>query len=375
MRIAIVTDTFPPEVNGVAKTIGRLAAHLEKRGIPARIYAPGYRGHVESDPRVHRSPSIPFPLYSECRLSWPPYFRMKRELREFQPTLVHIVTEFNLGLAGFRAARKLGIPIVSSYHTNFSQYTRHYRLGFLERGAWAYLRWFHNKCLATFCPSPTTKAELEAVGMQNVRIWSRGIDAQSFSPSKRDTAWRRQLGIDDKVVLLYVGRLGAEKGVGVLLDALRLLNEKHRDKIHLVMVGDGPSRAAFEKAAPPNVTFTGFRSGEELWSAFASGDVFAFASVTETFGNVVIEAMASGLPVVAAAAGGPIDIVREGVTGYLFAPGDPQAMAAKLEPLILDADLRHRLSRQAVEYAGTQSWDGIFDQLLADYADVLAKVS
>jgi glycosyltransferase involved in cell wall biosynthesis len=372
MKIAIFTDTFLPELNGVARTLGRFAAQLDKLGIEYRVWAPGYRRPIDPSPSVIRIPSVAFPLYPECRVAFPNPWRIRRELREFAPDIVHIVTEFNVGVVGFRAARKLGIPIVSSYHTNFSHYTRHYRMQWLESTLWWYLRRFHNRTLATFCPSETTRRELESVGMERVKIWSRGIDGHLFSPAKRDVAWRRELGIDDKVVLIYVGRLGHEKSVELLFDALRLLNERLHDRIHLMLVGDGPLRPKLEREAPRNVTFTGFKRGEDLYRAFASGDIFCFPSVTETFGNVVIEAMASGLPVVAAAQGGPVDIIRHGETGYLFEPANAAALAKHVEELVMDEPARHAMAERAVAYAHTQSWDVIFGKLLDDYREIIA---
>lgn len=372
MKIAIFTDTFLPELNGVARTLGRFAAQLDKLGIEYRVWAPGYRRPIESSPSVIRIPSVAFPLYPECRAAFPNPWRIRLELREFDPDIVHIVTEFNVGVVGFRAARKLGIPTVSSYHTNFSHYTRHYRMQWLESTLWWYLRRFHNRTLVTFCPSETTRRELESVGMERVKIWSRGIDGHLFSPDKRDVAWRRELGIDDKVVLTYVGRLGHEKSVELLFDTLRLLNERLSDRIHLLLVGDGPLRPKLEREAPGNVTFTGFKRGEDLYRAFASGDIFCFPSVTETFGNVVIEAMASGLPVVAAAQGGPVDIIRHGDTGYLFEPANAAAMARHVEELVMDEPARLAMAERAVAYARTQSWDVVFGKLLADYREIVA---
>ena len=372
MRVAICSDTFLPQVNGVTNTLDKLLKYLEKKGHQYKMFAPEdekeYFYH-----NVERFKSIKFWLYPECRFSLPNYFQMHSTLRKFQPDIIHLVTPFNIGLGGLQYALKYHIPLVSSYHTNFTKYLYYYNLSFLESVIWKYFYWFHSFCSKNYCPSVNTMQELKKQGFKNLEIWDRGIDVSLFSPANRNEELREKLGISEKIVFIYVGRLAAEKNLDVLMRALRLLNSKYEEKICLLVVGDGPLAANMRKEAPANVIFTGYKKGKELCELYASADIFAFPSSTETYGNVVLEAMASGLPAVCAQAGGVLENCCDGENSLLFTPGDHDDLAAHLQALVVNEQLRNNLAAGARKHALAKGWEQVFARLLGSYNEVIVN--
>jgi glycosyltransferase involved in cell wall biosynthesis len=366
-RLAVFTDTYAPHLNGVTRTLERLVAEVERRGGVARVFTVEAPGRPR--PPAVRWPSVPFWAYPEMRLAWPGAARAKAELRAFQPTLVHAATPLGIGLAGRAAARALGVPLVSSYHTSLTAYARHYRLGALVEPGWRFLRWFHAGALRTYCPTRAVASELAARGFPRLAIWGRGVDTARFSPAHRSEAFRARLGVRrGEVLATYVGRLAAEKDLDVLLDAMRLLGPPERSGIRLVLVGEGPHEAACRARAPAGTVFTGRLEGGALAEAYASADLFAFPSRTDTFGNVLVEAMASGLPVLAA----DVPQTREvlGGAGHLFPAGSASALVGLLLRLARDPVARARASAGGLEAAGRFAWDEIFDELFRDYLAV-----
>jgi len=358
MRIAIVSETWLPQINGVSRTLNQLANYLAACGDQLLLLTPRYRQGLTlpAGSEAECFPALPLPFYPEVLLPvlTPP--RLRHRLAAFVPDLVHIATEGPLGWAALRAARRLGLPVVSSYHTNFPQYLASYRLGALESVAWGYLRKFHNRTDLTLCPTPSTVHLLAGRGFANLDIWPRGVDAAQFHPRYRDPELRRSLGIgEDEVVILYTGRLAAEKNLAVLFAACRRLS----GKVRLLLVGDGPLRGDLEREALPGAIFCGYRQGEELARHFASADLFAFPSLSETFGNVVLEALASGLPTVAFSVPGPRDILHSAESGILVDEQSAPALAVALQLLVNDAGLRQRLGRAARLYAEDQNWEEI----------------
>ena len=373
LRLAIFTDTFTPQINGVARTVDRLARAVESRGGAV---------HVEtvSDPDAapdavtHRARSRPFWAYPALRVALPSGRAAARRLAKFSPTLVHVATPFGVGLAGRAAARRLGVPLVTSYHTTFPQYLAHYGLQALDRVVWPYLRWFHNSGLRTFVPSATVEQELRWQGFSGLRVWGRGVDADAFSPAQRSLGARRAIGaLEGDFVIAYVGRLAPEKRLDTLLDAVRILRARFGDRIRLAIAGDGPSAAAIRAAAPPDTHFAGMLSGDALAAFYASADCFAFPSDSETFGNVILEAMASGLPVVAPDRGATTEIASP-TTACVFRPGDADGMANALARLLLDPALRVSLSTQSRRIAESRSWHAVWDRLMADYDEVRLRM-
>ncbi|MNI12025.1 GDP-mannose-dependent alpha-mannosyltransferase [compost metagenome] len=372
MRLALFTDTFLPQTNGVARTLGQLTAHLNRRGIEHLLFTPKSAPEDSYPDPVRPVASIPFFLYPECRLALPSMSSIQSQLNAFQPDLLHMSTPFNIGLCGLRYAHRQGLPHVASYHTHFDRYLEYYRMRRIVPLYWRYMKWFHRSCGATFAPSRETAEILREQGFERLRLWSRGIDCRQYSPDKRQAASvKERYGIAVPLVLLYVGRIAPEKDIATLLHALQLLPESVAAGVHLLVVGDGPLLPELRARAPRNVTFTGAKHGEELAELYASADLFVFPSSTETFGNVVLEAMASGLPVVAAGAGGSKELVMPGVTGVLFQPHDPGSLAEELCRMSSDSMLRTAMGSEGRRQALGRSWEQIFDGLIRDYEEII----
>lgn len=376
VRVTLVTETFFPQINGVSRTLGKLVDHLRSVGDTVQVIHPDY-GAPPASPWDVTLKAVPLPFYKEVVVPLPPFGKVDRAVREFRPDLIHIATEATLGLHALLASRRWGAPVVSSFHTNFDQYTSHYRLGFIEPFVRRYLRWFHNRTRATFVPTPGLRRKLEAMGFERLHVWPRGVDACLFRPDRphRETI-RTQLGFGPETVVVgHVGRLAPEKNCGYLAEALEILG-RHHPEVGYLVVGDGPIRAELERNLGPRGRFVGFRTGEDLADHYAACDLFAFAGLTETFGNVLMEAMASGLPVVALAVGGPADVVQDGITGRLL-PGDtpPERFATALAQLIEHPDQRRQWAKQARQYAETQTWSAIMQGLRDHYLRVCAESS
>jgi glycosyltransferase involved in cell wall biosynthesis len=373
MRVSLVTETYFPQVNGVSRTLGQLARHLRSRGDDVQVIHPNY-GQAPGAGADYLVPSVTLPFYKELHLPIPTFGKVHRAIDTFAPDVIHVATEATLGFSVLRYATRRQIPIVSSFHTNFDQYSHHYGVGWARGTIWRYLRWFHNGTAETYVPSRPTIADLEARGFERLVLWPRGVDSTLFRPDRPGRPRvRESLGFTpDEVVIAYVSRIAVEKNVEYLADALIQVG-KARPEVRFLFVGDGPARAEIQERMGPSATFVGYQSGDDLADHYAAADLFAFASRTETFGNVVLEAMASGLPVVALKEGGVGGIVRPGETGDLL---DPEATAAEFAeailPLVADAGLRRRLSEGARAYALSQSWDEIMGALRARYERILA---
>ncbi|WP_405110293.1 glycosyltransferase family 1 protein [Paenibacillus sp. FSL K6-1217] len=373
MRLALFTDTFLPQTNGVARTLGRLTGHLHRRRIDHLLFTPKSAPESSYPDPVRPVASIPFFLYPECRLALPGMSSMQNELAAFAPDLLHLATPFNIGLTGLRYARKQQLPHVASYHTHFDRYLEYYKMRRILPLYWKYMKWYHRSCDAVLAPSRETLTCLRMEGFTRLRLWSRGVDCTLYSPEKRSEEVRERYSKGAELMLLYVGRIAPEKDLPTLLQAMPLLPESVRSKVQLVIVGDGPLLAELKPQAPENVIFTGARHGEELAQLYASSDLFVFPSCTETFGNVVLEAMASGLPVIAADAGGTRELVAPGVTGMLFKPRSPEAMAEQISTAAAGHLLRSAMGREGRRQALQRSWEQIFDRLIKDYEEVIER--
>ncbi|PTM59348.1 glycosyltransferase family 4 protein [Desmospora activa] len=373
MKIALFTDTFPPQVNGVSLTLQRWVAHMEQRQVETRVFVPRCTAEDLEAPGVRRSRSIPLFFYPEHRLSFPNPFVIRRELREFQPDLIHVTTPFNMGLMGLHIAKKEGIPLVASYHTHFDRYLQYYGLQFLSNWIWHYMRWFHESCEMMLAPSQETKNLLEEEGFSRVELWRRGVDTQLFHPGRANDAFRQRYHIEQRRILLYVGRIAPEKDLDVLVEAIKRLPENQRDHVHWVLVGDGPMRAELEAEALPSVTLTGTLRGEALAEAYASADCFVFPSTTETFGNVVLESLAAGTPAVVARTGGVKELVEHGRTGWCTSPRSVEGLIEGIQFMLAEPTRLSWMGIEARRYALEQSWDRIFDGLLARYQGVVAQ--
>jgi glycosyltransferase involved in cell wall biosynthesis len=376
LRVTLVSETYMPQINGVSRTLERLVDHCVQRGDLVQLMVPRYEeAKADREGIVRRSwRGWRLPFYREVILPLVTPRRLRREIAGFSPDLVHIATEGPLGVAALRACRQLGLPVVSSYHTNFPQYLASYRLGWLEPIAWRYLGWFHNATSMTLCPTPTIRDVLCEHGFERVEIWSRGVDTRLFDAARRSIAVRRELGIgENEVVAVYAGRLAAEKNLQLLMDAWHERPAEGPDR--LLLVGDGPLRGQLEARSADGVIFAGYRRGEDLARCYAAGDFFVFPSVTDTFGNVMLEAMASGLPVVGFDVAGPRDIVRHGETGWIVRDQTVGALSRAMVHLATMTQQRQHMGREARSFAETQSWHQILEQVREQYRVVASPVN
>ncbi len=366
IRLALFCDSYLPQVNGVSFLLERLVHALRARGGAVRVYTTT-DPHAGIEPDVRRWPSLEFWLYPEHRLALPTPASVKRELEAWRPTLVHAASPFGLGLGARAGAKALGLPFVTSYHTSWSAYTKFYGLGALSAFAWRYIQWFHNSGDRTYCPTHAVREELESHGIRRTAIWSRGVDTARFTPAARSAALRARLGATDRtVVCAYVGRLGAEKGLALAMTGMHRVMARAGGDVVCAIAGDGPFEAECRRLAPPGTVFTGRLIGRELSEFYASADVFIFPSTTDTFGNVVLEAMASGLPVIGADVGPTRELLGR-ARGVVFPPDDEAAFAERVLELVTDHPRRAALAREALAYARTRTWDAVFDELFADY--------
>lgn len=369
-RLALFTDTWVPQVNGVARTLDRLITACHARGIETMVITPE-DAEAEATPGVTRWPSRAFWAYPQLRMSTPSPSRAVRLLEQFRPSLVHLATPFGVGLSGRRAARSLGLPLVTSYHTHFTAYLRHYRLQALDTISWPSLRWFHNGGRQTYAPTRIVADELTSRGFHGVRVWGRGIDTARFSPSHRSDALRASLGCGpDTCLVTYVGRLAPEKGIDTAMAAVAPLLAATPSRVRFLVVGDGPAEDRLRADAPEGVVFAGRREGAALSEAYASADVFLFPSTTETFGNVVLEAMASGLAVVSHNEGPTTEFAHTG-TALPVNVQSPEAITVAIRTLLDDPALRRRLAAAGRAEALRRGWSSVWDTLFDDYRSAL----
>jgi glycosyltransferase involved in cell wall biosynthesis len=371
VKIALVTETFPPEVNGVAMTLHRLATGLVGAGHQLEIIRPRQKSDDSPKPAATYGellvPGLPLPGYAGLQFGLPAYFKLRRHWRTTRPEIVHIATEGPLGLSAFWAARSLGVTATSSFHTNFHAYSKHYGVGIFKSLGFAYLRWFHNQTAGTFVPSADLVETLTSAGFGNLRLLGRGVDTALFAPSRRDETLRASWGAGPETpVALCIGRLAAEKNLPLVVEAWMTLREQQPD-LRLVLVGDGPMRRQLQ-ARHPEIHFAGVRLGEDLARHYASGDLFLFPSSTETFGNVVTEALASGLVAVAYDYAAGRTHIRDGENGFLAPYHDRAGFHAAATRALTNRDRWPAMRTAARQTALGLSWGPIVTR----FADTLA---
>ncbi|MFM7319584.1 MAG: glycosyltransferase family 4 protein [Isosphaeraceae bacterium] len=386
MKLALITETFPPQINGVSRTLGQLADFMVAQGHELLVIQPEYQEKKSvlrkpSNLTIVSLPAIALPFYKEIVVPRPPYGVMRTVLNDFQPDLVHIATEAVLGYSALRFCRKKNFPVVSSFHTNFDAYAQHYRVSWLVPMVSRYLRWFHNQTIETYVPSRTIINRLESIGFERLKCWPRGVDARLFAPNRPGAAKiREELGIPKGAFVVgHCGRLAPEKNFEYLEQVFqKFLAIRPSD--HVLVVGDGPSRNSLEmklKSDPQiagRIHFTGYKTGELLADCYSAMNAFAFASLTETFGNVILEAMASGLAVVALAEGGPVDVIQNEVTGTLLnSSAGPELMVKQLEEWSIHRDKTDAFGMAARDYAKTQIWNSIMGQLEREYLHIFSQ--
>jgi glycosyltransferase involved in cell wall biosynthesis len=360
--IAVVTETYPPDINGVAHTLSKMVNALTLNGHTIYLVRPRHAIHdfPKNQDNFHEYlvQGFPIPFYKQLRMGLPARKVLTRLWTQVRPDVVHIATEGPLGWSALKVALHLHIPVSTDFRTNFHSYSAHYGVGWLGGIIMGYLRRFHNAANSTMVPTSQLKNELKSSGFEKLHVVQRGVDTHVFSPKKRSNALRAAWGASrNTTVAICVSRLAAEKNLNLVIRAFELLKQKQPDS-KLVFVGDGPMLAQLKLVAP-DALFAGFRTGEDLAAHYASADMFLFASMTETFGNVTIEAMASGLPIVAfnhAAAG---EIIISGVNGILASANDEEGFLDAAVKLGLDAQLRAVCALGARDKALQFSWESI----------------
>ena len=375
LHIAVVTETYPPEVNGVAMTLGRMVQGLLARGQRISLTRPRQGAQDVADSGMQLTTTLvrglPIPGYAGLRFGLPATRLLRRQWRAERPDVVQVVTEGPLGASAIAAARELGIPVISEFHTNFHAYSRHYGCGWLEGLVTAHLRRLHNRSQMTLVPSHQLGIDLMRRGYRGVRVVARGVDTALFNPARRSEALRASWGAtENDLVVAHVGRLAPEKNLPLLLSSFAAIRH-HAPGARLLLVGDGPARKRLEQQNPEHI-FAGMRHGEDLAAHYASADIFLFPSLTETYGNVTLEALASGLPVVAYRMAAAAELIRDGHNGMLAEPGASAEFVRAALDLLTRPGARHRAATAAPQSVAALDWDLIHDRLVAALRDAIA---
>jgi glycosyltransferase involved in cell wall biosynthesis len=365
LKVALYTETFLPKLDGVVTVTCLLLDHFRERGVDAIVFSPG--PHVESYNGfrvVSITPSVPMPMYPEARLSIP-MRRSFRILKEFDPDIVHVANPWCGGIAMLYYAKMMDKPLVMSFHTHLMAMAKFYNLGFLQRPLWGIHRFLYQKADYRVATSKRVVRELEDHRFGETGLWRRGVDTDVFAPRMNGTAMRERLtgGHPERTLLLFVGRVAAEKQIEQIAHTLDTLPETH-----LAIIGDGPFRPNLEEVFKDrNATFAGYLNGDDLTAAYCAADVFVFPSAIETFGLVVAEAMAVGLPVVSSRVGGVPELIKHGHNGYIFEVNDTEQMTAHVQDLIDHPEKRQQMGQAALQAVQGLTWEAINDDLLAEY--------
>jgi phosphatidylinositol alpha 1,6-mannosyltransferase len=367
MRIAIVAESFLPAINGVTNSILRVIEHMTARGHEVTVIAPSPGVTAYGKARIIRVPSFGFPRYPELRIGHSRDF-VREVLREIKPDVVHLGSPAVLGAASLSAAQELGIPSVAIYQTDLAGFASRYHLGIAGRSIWRYIANIHRRADLTLAPSTAAVWDLRERGVNNVVRWMRGVDLERFNPSFRDEELRRSIAPDGQLIVGFVGRLAREKQIERLKGLCRMPHVK------VVIVGDGPMKAKLKKELKGAI-FTGFKSGEELSKLYASFDVFVHTGQDETFCQAVQEALASGVPVVAPASGGPLDLVQHGHNGFLWTEASRYSLVGAVTELAKYPVKRERLAANARPSVEVRPWCGVMDDLEGHYRSVIGGLS
>jgi phosphatidylinositol alpha 1,6-mannosyltransferase len=372
LKVALFTGNYNHIRDGVSLTLNRLVKFLEDAGVEVLVFGPTIDPPaLEHQGRMIAVPSLSIPGRPEYRLSLSLPRDARIELEHFNPDIVHIATPDILGYKALKWARRNEKLIVASYHTHFTSYLKYYKLKFLEPVGWRYLRWFYQFCLHIYVPSPSMIETLKINGINgDMRIWARGVDSDRFSPAKRDDEWREKHGFEqDDIVVTFISRLVWEKNLKIFAETVKTVASRN-SKLKALVVGDGPAMEGLKKLLP-DAKYTGFLTGDELATAYASSDIFFFPSDTESFGNVTLEAMTSGLPCIVADAIGSKSLVEDGKNGYLIPVEDSGKFVSALESLASDENLRIVMGKKSLQLSGKYSWDQINGKLLSHYHEVI----
>jgi glycosyltransferase involved in cell wall biosynthesis len=404
MKIAIFTETFLPQINGVVRTIEKIIRHLEEHGHEVLLFAIGEGDDYYSNTRVVRLEGVPFNMYKELYIVKPEdkwlkkliehdltqtpiallqslvpakHSLVEQELLEFKPDLIHLATPVTLGAIGIFYSDLYKIPCLATFHTDLAAYAPMYQVPYMEEIINQVTKLIYSRAARVLAPSQSSKHQLENVGLKDVGVFGRGVDSVLFKPEKRNKKALLKYGLSEsRITLVYVGRLADEKSIPELVQAFNSLVENH--EIQLLMVGDGPIKATLEKSleiSDGHYAFTGIKKGEELAELYASSDIFAFPSRTETFGQVVQEAMASGLPAVGYDSPGVRDLIKNDETGLLVVNKDEVEFKEALKKLIDSEELRLKFGKNARELAEANSWSAILDSLIDEYKNLVIQLT
>ena len=370
IKVAYFAGSLQPGHDGVTRVLYKLIDYLKSYKIEGMFFSPIIPGKVEQSVQMYSVPSITFPLYKEYKFAVPGQKYFEEKLKEFQPDLIHINSPCSLGYAAVKYGNRNGIPVAATYHTHFASYAKYYKIKAFENISWNYFRKIYNGCQMVYVPSEPILNELKYHGINNLKFLPHGVDTNAFNASYYSKEWKRRYKIEGKTAVLFVGRLVWEKDLATLAAAYNIIMAARND-VAFVIAGDGPIKNELMKLMPEAV-FLGYQSGETLAETYASSDIFVFPSTTETFGNVTLEAMASGLPPICAKEGGAYGVIDEGVNGLTTIPRDPEDLSKKIITLLDSPEKRHYLSSNAIRFAKEQTWDKIFQKLVDSYQKLLS---
>jgi len=371
MKIALYTGTYVKDKDGAVKSITQLVSTCRNNGHKVTVWSPDVSSQDNHNGlTVHTMPAVPIPQYPDYKLG---FFRpeTRRQLDAFAPDIVHISTPDIVGKEFLHYAKKKALPLASAFHTDFPSYLKYYRLKFAERPLWKYLTWFYNCCDIVFAPNESVRLKLEDQNIRNVEIWSRGVDKELFDPSRRSQELRTRWNADGRTIFIYTGRFVLYKDIEVVMKVYeRFLEAGYADRVRFVMIGSGPRESEMKRRMPEAV-FPGYLTGVELAEAYASGDIFLFPSVTEAFCNVVLEALASGLPAVVSDEGGCRDIVEKSGGGLVARSGDVDDFFGKCLELSGNAVRCRELKAHGLAFAETKSWSVINSVVIERYQNMV----
>jgi len=367
MKIALYSGTYVKDKDGAVKSISQLVSSFRKKGHQIAVWSPDVSLQDNHNGiTVHPLPAVPVPQYSDYKLG---FFRpeTRRQLDSFAPDLVHISTPDIAGREFLLYAKKKFLPLASAFHTDFPAYLKYYRLSFAERPFWRYLQWFYNNCDIVFAPNDSIRLKLINRNINNVEIWSRGVDKEFFDPSRRSEKLRSAWDAVDKAVFVYTGRFVLYKDIEIVMQVYeRLMDAGYSDHVKFVMIGSGPNESEMKQRMPEAI-FPGYLTGSDLSTAYASGDIFLFPSTTEAFCNVALEALASGLPVVVSDKGGCRDIVEKSGGGLVARSGDVEDFCKQCLELIDNSARYRKLKAHGLAFAETKSWSAINNVVIERY--------
>jgi phosphatidylinositol alpha 1,6-mannosyltransferase len=369
LRIAYFAGSMKIGHDGVTRVLYKLISWLNDNNIDNVFFSAITPSKEEQPTNMHTVPSISFPLYKDYKLAFPGYHHFEKELEEYKPDILHFNSPCFLASAALKFGEKYDVPVVATYHTHFPSYAKYYNVKPLESIGWNYLKKLYNRCSKVYVPSLPILEELRLNGFNTVEYLPHGVDLNAFSPKFYSPEWKKNLGIENKYALLFAGRLVWEKDLKTLAEAYKIISSKRDDAV-FVIAGDGPVKNELQQLMPQAI-FLGYISGKELSTAYASSDIFVFPSTTETFGNVTLEAMASGIPPICAREGGAFGIIDEDVTGLIAAPRDANDLADKIAMLLDSPEKRKKIAQNCIEFSKEQRWEKIFERLYLSYEGIV----